>query len=71
MQTMNAPGKTMKMTEVKQKAKTLGVAPGKKKKTELIHAVQQAEGTTPCFGTSHGQCQYTDCCFMFDCFKLN
>jgi hypothetical protein len=38
-------------------------------KTDLIHAIQTAEGCTPCFGRSNGQCSNTDCCFMPDCLK--
>jgi hypothetical protein len=62
--------KSMKMTEVKEKAKALGITAGKIKKVELIHAIQIAEGNTPCFGTSNGQCVHTDCCFMDDCLKI-
>jgi hypothetical protein len=61
----------MTMPEVREKAKALGVVPGKKKKTELIHAVQKAEGCTACFGTSNGECPYTDCCFMDDCVRIS
>jgi len=60
----------MKINEVKEKAKALGINCGKMKKTELIHSIQEAEGSTPCFGTSNGNCQYTDCCFMEDCMKI-
>jgi len=59
----------MKINEVKEKAKALGINWGKMKKTELIRAIQEAEGNTPCFGTSNGNCPYTDCCFMEDCLK--
>jgi len=59
----------MKLNEIKEKARTLGINPGKMKKVELIHAIQQAEGNTPCFGTSNGQCVYTNCCFIDDCIK--
>jgi len=62
--------KGMKMLEIKARAKDLGIIPGKKKKAELIHAIQIAEGNTPCFGTSNGQCIYTDCCFRHDCLKI-
>ena len=41
-----------------------------KQKAELVHAIQQAEGYTPCFGRSTGDCAYTDCCFREDCFKV-
>ena len=59
----------MRAVEIKKKAKGLGITPGKMKKAELIHAIQQAEGHVPCFGKSDGQCYYTDCCFMRDCLK--
>jgi len=59
----------MKMSEIKEKAKRLGVTPGKMKKVDLIHAIQTAEHNKPCFGTSNGQCPYTDCCFLEDCLK--
>lgn len=60
----------MKITEIKQKAKALGINCGKMKKAELIHAIQRAEGNNPCFGSSNGHCQYTDCCFIQDCLKV-
>jgi len=61
----------MTMPEVREKAKALGIIPGRKKKAELIHAVQATEGCTPCFGTSNGQCLYADCCFMKDCVRIS
>lgn len=60
----------MAMPKVKQKAKKLGVTPGKMNKYDLIHAIQQAEHYNPCYGTSNGQCGNEDCCFMTDCLKL-
>ena len=57
------------MPEIKMKAQLLGIIPGKMKKPELIHAIQVAEGYTPCFGKSGGHCSHTDCCFMDDCLK--
>jgi hypothetical protein len=62
--------KRMNMPEIKMKAKMLGITPGKMKKAELIHAIQQAEGCTSCFGRSGGHCSYVDCCFMKDCLKI-
>ena len=62
--------KSMKVAEVKMKAKNLGIAPGRMRKAELVHAIQLAEGYSPCFGRSNGQCSYDDCCFMADCLKL-
>ena len=71
MLTVNMPAKSMKMAEIREKAKALGITSGKMKKTELIHAIQRAENCTPCFGRSNGECQYSDCCFMRDCFKIS
>lgn len=62
--------KRMGMPEIKMKAQSLGITPGKMKKADLIHAIQVAEGCTPCFGRSGGHCSYTDCCFMTDCLKI-
>lgn len=62
--------KHMGVPEIRIKAKGLGISPGKMKKTELVHAIQVAEGCTPCFGRANGQCPYTDCCFMENCFKI-
>jgi len=59
----------MNMTEIRDKARDLGITPGKMKKVELIHSIQTAEGFTPCFGWSNGQCGNLDCCFMQDCLK--
>ena len=69
MPTTIIPEKRMGMPEIRMKAKALGLKSGKMKKVELIHAIQLAEGCTPCFGKSDGLCSYTDCCFMTDCFK--
>ena len=60
----------MKMPELREKAKALGLVPRKMKKADLIHAIQRKEGHTPCFGTANGYCPYTDCCFMGDCLKV-
>lgn len=63
--------KRMGMPEIKMKARALGLTPsGNMKKTELIHAIQTAEGYTPCFGKSNGRCIHTDCCFMQDCLEI-
>jgi len=61
--------KRMGMPDIRMKAKALGLIPGKMNKADLIHAIQIAEGCLPCFGRSGGQCSYTDCCFLTDCYK--
>jgi hypothetical protein len=60
----------MKINEIKKKAKTLGINPNNKKKTDLIHAIQKTEGNTECFGKSQGHCPYTNCCFIEDCLSI-
>jgi hypothetical protein len=61
--------KRMSMPQIRTKAQSLGIDPGKMKKPELIHTIQTTEGYSPCFGTSGGHCDYTDCCFITDCLK--
>ena len=70
MPTAKVSVKSMKVGEIKMKAKNLGIAPGRMRKAELVHAIQLAEGYAPCFGRSKGQCPYVDCCFVADCLKL-
>jgi len=62
--------KRMSMPEIRMKAQSLGLTPGKMKKPELIHTIQVMEGYEPCFGRSDGQCGNTDCCFIKDCLKV-
>ena len=61
--------KRMSLPEIRMKAQYLGIDYGKMKKPELIHAIQVAEGYSPCFATSGGHCDYSDCCFIQDCLK--
>ena len=69
MPTIEITEQRMTLPEIKIKAKALGLKPGRMKKAELIHAIQVAEGCTPCFGQSDGYCPYTDCCFRKDCLR--
>ncbi len=62
--------KRMGMPEIRDKARSLGIIPGKMKKPELIHTIQVTEGYEPCFGRSDGQCGNTGCCFIKDCLKV-
>ncbi|MBU0484194.1 MAG: SAP domain-containing protein [Proteobacteria bacterium] len=57
----------MKMVEVKEKAKKLGVKSGKMKKEDLIRAIQIAEGNDACFGSNNKQCPQMDCCWRDEC----
>jgi hypothetical protein len=57
----------MKMTDVKKKAMTLGIKPGKMRKTDLIRTIQINEGNSPCFQTGIASCDQNDCCWRTDC----
>ena len=60
----------MKMTDIKEKAKALGIKPGKMKKEDLIHAIQEEEGNFPCFGSASGHCSQEDCSWREDCLPM-
>lgn len=69
MSPISVAPKSSSLTEIKAKAKTLGVnVTSKMKKVELIHAIQAAEGCTPCYGRANGNCPWTQCCWRGDCF---
>ena len=61
--------KRMTVSEIKNKAKGLGINPGTLNKSDLIHAIQRAENHTPCFGWNDGSCIHVNCCFMPDCHR--
>jgi hypothetical protein len=67
MSPMAATRKGLTMPQIKEKAKLLGINAAKMKKAELIHAIQKAEGCTPCYGRSNGNCPWTQCCWRGDC----
>ena len=67
MVNLNIVSKKMGNSQLKTKAKNLGINPEKMNKTELIHAIQRAEGFAPCFGKSNGYCPQEACCFRADC----
>ncbi|MFZ0034267.1 MAG: hypothetical protein WAK60_04655 [Sedimentisphaerales bacterium] len=70
MAAVKTVSKPMSMADIKEKAKYLGISSGNMKKIELIHSIQRAEGNNACYGTCHGQCQWTNCCFRPDCLKI-
>lgn len=59
------------ITEIKKKAKEMGISSGKLKKDELILAIQKAEGNFPCFKTSAGECEQNACLWREDCLSHN
>ncbi len=52
----------MELKEIKSKAKTMGIVPGKLGKKELIRAIQVKEGNSPCY-----QSEIAPVCALYDC----
>jgi hypothetical protein len=61
----------MTIIELRKKAISLGIKPGKMKKLELVHAIQKAQGNFACYGSTNGNCDQVKCCFRKDCLKIN
>lgn len=59
----------MKVEDIKTKAKTMGIAVNKMKKTDLIQAIQSKEGNFPCYGSAQGNCDQAGCMWRKDCLK--
>ena len=57
----------MHMTDVKKRAEELGLKPGRMGKADLIHAIQNHEGNSPCFQTGRDVCDQFNCCWRGDC----
>lgn len=55
------------VTEIKKKAKTMGISNQKMSKEEMIHAIQSAEGNYPCFGTADKYCDQDECLWRDEC----
>lgn len=59
----------MKMAELREKARQIGIKPRKLKKKDLIHAIQQAEGNPDCYGTAEDYCDQENCSYRDNCIK--
>lgn len=58
----------MKVQDVKEIAHKIGVKAGKKNKTDLIKAIQEAEGNHACFATAVvTTCGQMNCLWRVDC----
>jgi hypothetical protein len=55
------------LTEIKKKAKSMGIANSKLEKEDLVHAIQESEGNFPCFKTAGDYCDQAACCWREDC----
>jgi hypothetical protein len=59
----------MTLTQIRDKARSLGVKNySRLRKTELIRAIQEKEGNSPCYQT-FSDCRQHDCLWMPDCQK--
>ena len=60
----------MKIQDIRSIAKKNGVVSGKMNKTELIRAVQKAEGNNDCYATAAVRdCNQLNCLWREDCVK--
>jgi len=57
----------MTVKELQKKARTLGIKLAGLRKTELIKAIQIAEGNFDCFGSARGSCDQMTCLFRKEC----
>jgi hypothetical protein len=59
---------TVKVNEIKEIAKLQGIKAGRLTKTELIRAIQQAEGNFVCYDTNSSKtCGQDKCLWREDC----
>lgn len=59
----------MRMIDVREKAKKMGLKTSRMKKEDIIRAIQTAEGNFPCFGTASAYCDQEGCCWQDDCLE--
>lgn len=60
----------MNMPKIREIAKGKGVGTGKLKKTELVRAIQKAEGFSDCYATPYVRdCNQINCLWREDCMK--
>ncbi|MCL5884880.1 MAG: SAP domain-containing protein [Deltaproteobacteria bacterium] len=58
------------MKEIREMARQLGVRSTRMGKTELIRAIQMAEGNFDCYGTvAEEECDQEECLWREDCFR--
>jgi DNA-binding IscR family transcriptional regulator len=57
----------VKWSDIRKKAKDMGLSVGRMSKADVIRAIQAKEGNFPCFGSAESECDQTDCCWREDC----
>jgi len=60
----------MKLANVKEIAKGMGISLRKMNKAEIIRAIQTREENFPCFGTSAEYCDQENCLWRDDCISI-
>ena len=59
----------MKMDDIREIARQLGIKPGKLNKTQLVQSIQRQEGNFDCFASAaNGECDQLGCNWREDCF---
>lgn len=62
----------MNISQVQSIAREMGIKPGKRRKMELIRAIQREEGSFDCYATAYeGVCDQLACAWRNDCFKAS
>lgn len=57
----------MKLVEIKEMAKQMGIRIGKMNKAEIIRAIQVQEKNNPCFSADVEFCEQDNCLWRGDC----
>lgn len=57
----------MEMKNIKEIARQMKIKTKKMDKTELIRAIQKAEGNIPCYATQGHECDQMSCLWREDC----
>ncbi len=58
----------MKIDEIKEIAKRLGIKPGKMKKADLVREIQKVEGNEDCYNSGQAAvCGQNGCSWREDC----
>jgi hypothetical protein len=58
----------MRMEEIRERGRALGVAGSRMRKAEMIRAIQSKEGNPACYGAPwRFECPQLQCCWRSDC----
>jgi hypothetical protein len=59
----------MKMQQIIEIARKMGIMTGRMNKAGLIRTIQRAEGNTDCFALKGHECDQINCLWREDCMK--